>query len=134
MVRASGGDDGRSVIPAEVWPDTLLRASGQAHRARTRGSESSGVPGSGDTFARPILVEGKIAGMLTADAGTASPAETRRLMGVLAGQAALVLARMRLVAGLDRQARQLNAIVSHAPAGVVLEAAEGRVAQATRAI
>src|SRR5438309_729404 len=92
------------------------------------------MPGSGDTFARPNLVEGKIAGMLTADAGSSSPAETRRLMGVLAGQAALVLARMRLVAELDRQARQLNAIVSHAPVGVVFEDAEGRVVYANPVI
>jgi signal transduction histidine kinase len=55
-------------------------------------------------------------------------------MGVLAGQAALVLARMRLVAELDRQARQLNAIVSHAPVGVVLEDADGKVVYANPVI
>src|SRR5439155_1540019 len=124
----------RSSIPGSVWPRTLLSASGQAHRVRGRWPDLPGMPSSGDVFARPIVVEGKIVGILTADATSASPAETRRLMGVLAGQAALVLARMRMVAELDRQARQLNAIVSHAPVGVVLEDADGRVVYANPVI
>src|SRR2546430_7797399 len=134
MVRGSGCHVARAVRPVICWPRTLLRASGQAHRVRGRWPELSGMAASGDVFARPILVEGKIEGTLTADATSASPAETRRLMGVLAGQAVLVLARMRMVAELDRQARQLNAIVSHAPVGVVLEDAEGMVVYANPVI
>src|SRR5207253_10556403 len=61
-------------------------------------------------------------------------AEARRLMGVLAGQAAVVMARMRMVAELDRQARQLNAIVSHAPVGVVLEDSCGTIVYANPVI
>jgi PAS domain S-box-containing protein len=134
MARGSSDDGARSAIPREVWQGMLLRASGQAHRVRGVLPEVPGLPASGELFARPIAVEGKILGILTADATSASPAETRRLMGVLAGQAAVVLARMRMVAELDRQARQLNAIVSHAPVGVVLEDADGKVVYANPVI
>ena len=78
-------------------------------------------------FATPIEVEGRVVGMLTADATASSPGETRRLMGVLAGQAALVLGRLELVAALDRQARMLHTVLSHSPVGVVLEDAAGNV-------
>ena len=81
-------------------------------------------------FATPIEVDGRVVGMLTADATASSPTETRRLMGVLAGQAALVLGRLELVAALDRQARMLQAVLSHSPVGVVLEDAAGNVVYA----
>jgi K+-sensing histidine kinase KdpD len=134
MVRGFTGEGPPSVISGNVWQAILLRASGQAHRIRGRWPDLPGLPTSGEVFARPIPVEGKIMGILTADATSASPAETRRLMSVLAGQAALVLARMRMVAELDRQARQLNAIVSHAPVGVMLEGADGNVVYANPVI
>jgi GAF domain-containing protein len=53
----------------------------------------------------PIFVEGELAGMLTADAIGPSPAEIRRLWGVLASQIGLVLGRLRLVSALDVRPR-----------------------------
>jgi signal transduction histidine kinase len=85
-------------------------------------------------FAHPVVVEGEVVGMLTADASGASPAETRRLMAVLAGQAALVLGRLKLVAELNRQAEMLNTVLSHSPVGVVLEDADGNVVYANSEI
>jgi signal transduction histidine kinase len=134
MVRPADVDESRSVLPARVWSGLSRRPSGQAHRVRGTWPELAAMPASGEVFTQPILVERELAGILTADATSSSPAETGRLMGVLAGQAALVLARMRLVAELDRQARQLSAILSHAPVGVVLEDADGKVVYANPVI
>jgi len=77
-------------------------------------------------FVSPIVVDGAVVGMVTAGAGS-SAAETRRLLPVLSGQAALVLGRLQLVAELDRQARMLTNILRHSPVGVVLEDAAGNV-------
>jgi PAS domain S-box-containing protein len=77
------------------------------------------------TLVAPISVEGRVVGMLSADAGV-SGAETRRLMTVLAGQAALVMGRLQLVTELNRQARMMRSILRHSPVGVVLEDADGR--------
>jgi len=76
-------------------------------------------------FATPIVVADQMVGMLTADAGT-SAGETRRLMTVLAGQAALVLGRLQLVGELNQQARMMGTILAHSPLGVVLEDAAGK--------
>src|SRR5207237_959248 len=46
---------------------------------------------------------------------------------VLAGQAALVLGRLELVAERERQTRMLDTVLSHSPVGVVLEDAAGNV-------
>jgi signal transduction histidine kinase/GAF domain-containing protein len=80
-------------------------------------------------FATPIVVAGQMVGMLTADAGE-SAGETRRLMTVLAGQAALVLGRLQLVGELNQQARMMGTILAHSPLGVVLEDAAGNAVYA----
>ncbi len=79
-------------------------------------------------------MEEGVVGMITADVAGTSPAETRRLMAVLAGQAQLVLGRLRLVAELNRQAEMLESVLSHSPVGVVLEDEAGKVAYANSEI
>jgi PAS domain S-box-containing protein len=85
-------------------------------------------------LAAPILVDGELAGMLTADAVDPSPAEIRRLLNVLASQIGLVLGRLRLVSALDRQAATMDAILRNSPVGVVLEDSSNRVIYVNPAI
>src|SRR5437867_1988380 len=82
-----------------------------------------------DAFAIPIQVEGRLAGLLVARI-TAGGAETRRLAGVLAGQASVLLGQLELVGALDRERRMMNAILRHSPVGVMLEDAAGRIVYA----
>jgi two-component system phosphate regulon sensor histidine kinase PhoR len=82
-----------------------------------------------DAFAIPIQVEGRFAGLLVARM-TAGGAETRRLAGVLAGQASVLLGQLELVDALDRERRMMNAILRHSPVGVMLEDAAGRIVYA----
>ncbi len=82
-----------------------------------------------DAFAIPIQVEGRFAGLLVARI-TVGGAETRRLAGVLAGQAAVLLGQLDLVDALDRERRMMNAILRHSPVGVMLEDAAGRIVYA----
>jgi two-component system phosphate regulon sensor histidine kinase PhoR len=82
-----------------------------------------------DAFALPIQVEGRLAGLLVARM-TAGASETRRLAGVLAGQAAVLIGQLELVDALDRERRMMNAILRHSPVGVMLEDADGRVVYA----
>ena len=79
-----------------------------------------------DAFAIPIQVEGRLAGLLVARM-TASASETRRLAGVLAGQAAVLIGQLELVDQLDRERRMMQAILRHSPVGVMLEDAAGRI-------
>jgi two-component system phosphate regulon sensor histidine kinase PhoR len=82
-----------------------------------------------DAFAIPIQVEGRLAGLLVARM-TSGGAETRRLAGVLAGQAAVLIGQLELVDALDRERRMMNAILRHSPVGVMLEDAAGRIVYA----
>jgi signal transduction histidine kinase len=82
-----------------------------------------------DAFAIPIQVEGRLAGLLVARM-TGGGAETRRLAGVLAGQAAVLIGQLELVDALDRERRMMNAILRHSPVGVMLEDAAGRIVYA----
>jgi signal transduction histidine kinase/transcriptional regulator with GAF, ATPase, and Fis domain len=82
-----------------------------------------------DAFAIPIQVEGRLAGLLVARM-TAGASETRRLAGVLAGQAAVLIGQLELVDALDRERRMMNAILRHSPVGVMLEDAAGRIVYA----
>ena len=82
-----------------------------------------------DAFAIPIQVEGRLAGLLVARM-TSGGAETRRLAGVLAGQASVLLGQLELVDALDRERRMMNAILRHSPVGVMLEDAAGRIVYA----
>ena len=82
-----------------------------------------------DAFAIPIQVEGRLAGLLVARM-TAGASETRRLAGVLAGQAAVLIGQLELVDQLDRERRMMQAILRHSPVGVMLEDAAGRIVYA----
>ncbi|MDQ6949811.1 MAG: PAS domain-containing protein, partial [Actinomycetota bacterium] len=82
----------------------------------------------------PVLVEGELVGLLTADAIDPSPAEIARLLGVLTSQIGLVLGRLRLVSALDRQAETMDAILRNSPVGVILEDATNRVIYVNPAI
>ncbi len=80
----------------------------------------------GTLTAVPIVLERRLEGMVTADAGP----DTERLLAVLAGQASQALGRLELVAALDREARTREEILKHSPVGVILEDEESRVAYA----
>ncbi|TMF88977.1 MAG: GAF domain-containing protein [Chloroflexi bacterium] len=119
--------DGLSV-PLEAPSQTLRH-----FRSNPIGSRAKALlkaMGSATAVATPILVEGKLAGLVVAQAGAGSPAETRRLMSVLAGQAGVVLGRLRLVEALARERRTLDSILRHSPVGVILEDETGQVVYA----
>ncbi|HEX6548678.1 MAG TPA: GAF domain-containing protein, partial [Candidatus Dormibacteraeota bacterium] len=78
----------------------------------------------------PILVDGRLGGLVVAYEPAGSPAETRRLMSVLAGQAGVVLGRLRLVDALDRERRMMNTILRASPVGIILEDPDGQVVYA----
>src|SRR5207302_631199 len=61
---------------------------------------------------------------------TAGASETRRLAGVLAGQAAVLIGQLELVDALERERQMMNAILRHSPVGVMLEDADGRIVYA----
>src|SRR5467141_2595102 len=82
-----------------------------------------------DAFAITIQVEGRRAWLLVARM-TGGGAETRRLAGVLAGQAAVLIGQLELVDALERERRMMNAILRHSPVGVMLEDAAGRIVYA----
>ena len=123
MVRRSGGGDatrigGRS---AEWWAAALKAGQSSALGRRLRSLVRA-------VFALPVLVEGALVGMLTAGASSAMPGEIQRLMAVLAGQTAVALSRLNLVAELARQTEMLTTVLEHSPLGVVLEDEGGDVA------
>ncbi len=82
---------------------------------------------SGSGSATPVLVDGRLCGLVVVEGRTGSYIETRRLMSVLAGQAGVVLGRLRLVDALERERRMMEAILRHSPVGVILEDETGRV-------
>src|SRR5919204_1769671 len=130
LVRQPGdGQPPRRIeIGDPAWLQKALRQLGFARRLKALLRSVSG--GSGEVNATPLLVDGQLAGMLTANLSGASVTETRRLMSVLAGQAGVVLGRLRLVDALDRERRMMNAILRHSPVGVILEDAQGRIVYA----
>ncbi|MGH7761011.1 MAG: GAF domain-containing protein, partial [Candidatus Dormibacteraceae bacterium] len=128
LVRRS--DDGAATPKVPVSDSTqLLKAvSSPAGSRRLRALlDLLGAPA--DAFAIPIQVEGGLAGLLVARM-TGGGAETRRLGGVLAGQAAVLIGQLELVDALDRERRMMNAILRHSPVGVMLEDAGGRIVYA----
>lgn len=144
MVRRAGGGAASRIAAArpEWWGPALLAGrsglSGRRLRALLRSGarmDGGGPPDSSQgaeaagrgIFARPVVVGDRVVGMLTAEVTGSSPRETRRLMAVLSGQAALVLGRLDLVAELNRQTEQLQTVLRHSPVGMVLEDAAGNV-------
>jgi two-component system, OmpR family, phosphate regulon sensor histidine kinase PhoR len=128
LVRRS--DNGEVAPRVPVTDSTqLLRALNASAGGRRLRALLDLVGAPQDAFAIPIQVEGRFAGLLVARM-TAGGAETRRLAGVLAGQASVLLGQLELVDALDRERRMMNAILRHSPVGVMLEDAGGRIVYA----
>jgi len=128
LVRRS--DDGAETprVPVSDSAQLLKAVSSPAGSRRLRALlDLLGAPP--DAFAIPIQVEGGLAGLLVARM-TGGGAETRRLAGVLAGQASVLIGQLELVDALDRERRMMNAILRHSPVGVMLEDAGGRIVYA----
>jgi signal transduction histidine kinase/GAF domain-containing protein len=143
MVRGSGGGSAPRIAAAspEWWGQALLggRHRGATRRLRSLLRSSTGVhPDAGAIgaagVAHPVLVNGRVVGMITADDAGTSPTETRRVMAVVAGQAQLVLTRLALVAEINRQKEMLETVMRHSPVGVVLEDEAGNVEYANSEI
>jgi PAS domain S-box-containing protein len=138
MVRLTDrGSAPRADVARPDWWGPALTGSAETATRRLRTAASpvpdvAGMPATGERgiFVRKIVVEQDVVGLLTADATGMSPAETRRLIGVLGGQVQLVLGRLRLVAALNRQKDMLETVLSHSPVGAVLEDGAGNVAYA----
>ena len=131
LVRLSDGVRGtRTSLADASWLLKALRGQGNSRRLQALLDTLSGEA---DAFATPILVDGRLAGLLTASARAASPGETRRLLSVLAGQAGVVLGRLALVDALDRERRMMNAILRHSLVGIILQDAGGRIIYANPA-
>jgi len=128
LVRRSDNGDVSPRVPvtdsAQLLRALMSSAGGRRLRALL---DLLGAPQ--DAFAIPVQVEGRLAALLVARM-TAGGAETRRLAGVLAGQAAVLLGQLELVDALDRERRMMNAILRHSPVGVMLEDAAGRIVYA----
>ena len=145
MVRETGAKDVTRIAgsSAEWWGFALLAARSGSPGRRLRSllrthaaigpakaeerANRSAVAGRG-VLAQPIIVEGEVVGMLTADTTHTSPHAVRRLVVVLAGQTAVALSRLQLVATLERQAERLTTVLEHSPLGVVLEDEAGNIA------
>ncbi|MGH7777989.1 MAG: GAF domain-containing protein [Candidatus Dormibacterales bacterium] len=127
---AASGPKRRVDLPDAGWLAPALRAERAPARLRRLLSELGGL----DLLVTPILVEGVLAGLMTAGAQGAPPNETRRLMSVLAGQAGVVLGRLRLVDALARERGMMNAILEHSPVGVMFQDAAGRIVYANPAV
>ncbi|HEX4212641.1 MAG TPA: ATP-binding protein, partial [Candidatus Dormibacteraeota bacterium] len=127
--------DVSSARPARIRvasPQRLLEwiASGGTSRELRRLFRGGG---GAERLLAPVLVGDDLAGVVAAG-GREATVETRRLMSVLAAQAGVVLARLDLVARLDREAKTMDAVLSNSPVGVVLESEAGRIAFANAAI
>ena len=128
LVRRSDNGDPSPRVPVTDSAGLLRALTSSAGARRMRALlDLLGSPQ--DAFAIPVQVEGRLAALLVARM-TAGPAETRRLAGVLAGQAAVLLGQLELVDALDRERRMMNAILRHSPVGVMLEDAGGRIVYA----
>jgi signal transduction histidine kinase/GAF domain-containing protein len=110
-----------------AWTTRSLRSLLRTGASAESGPAGVAEAGGRGAFAHPVLVDDRLVGMITADASGSSPGETRRLMAVLAGQASLVLGRLRLVAELNQRAEMLNTVLRNSPIGMVLEDEAGRV-------
>lgn len=81
----------------------------------------------GDVLVVPVRADGAVVGAVTARLGAAERSLAERMTTVLAGEAGLALARLRLVAALERQVQATEAILRHSPLGVMLVGESGRV-------
>ncbi|HEY0830378.1 MAG TPA: ATP-binding protein [Candidatus Dormibacteraeota bacterium] len=128
LVRRSDNGDPSPRVPVTDSAG-LLRALMSSTGARRLRALLDLLGSPQDAFAIPVQVEGRLAALLVARM-TSGGAETRRLAGVLAGQASVLLGQLELVDALDRERRMMNAILRHSPVGVMLEDAAGRIVYA----
>jgi signal transduction histidine kinase len=128
LVRRSDDGEAEPKVPVSDSAQLLRALASPAGSRRLRALlDLLGSPP--DAFAIPIQVEGRLAGLLVARM-TGGGAETRRLAGVLAGQAAVLIGQLELVDALERERRMMNAILRHSPVGVMLEDAAGSIVYA----
>jgi signal transduction histidine kinase/transcriptional regulator with GAF, ATPase, and Fis domain len=128
LVRRSDDGEAEPKVPVSDSAQLLRALAAPAGSRRLRALlDLLGSPP--DAFAIPIQVEGRLAGLLVARM-TGGGAETRRLAGVLAGQAAVLIGQLELVDALERERRMMNAILRHSPVGVMLEDAAGSIVYA----
>jgi signal transduction histidine kinase len=134
LVRPGGSGTGADLVEVgdSSWLARALRGDGYRRRLRDLLRELSG--GGEQTVATPIRSGGRLLGILVAQGGGSDPSEVRRQMAVLAGQAALVLARLDLVDALDHERQMMNAILRNSPVGVMLLDTGGRVVYANDGI
>ncbi|HEY4028145.1 MAG TPA: GAF domain-containing protein [Candidatus Dormibacteraeota bacterium] len=132
MVRAPAGGppEERIAVLRPEWWGPALQAGRGIRQLRSLLRSATGADVRSRVFVHPVVLGNEVAGMLTAESTGISPAETRRLMAILAGQAQIVLSRLRLVDELNRQAEMLETVLRHSPVGVVLEDEAGNVAYA----
>jgi signal transduction histidine kinase/transcriptional regulator with GAF, ATPase, and Fis domain len=128
LVRRSPDGELTPKVPVDE-PAQLLRALISANGARRMRALLDLLGASADAFGLPIQVEGRLVGLLVARM-TAGASETRRLAGILAGQAAVLIGQLELVDALERERQMMNAILRHSPVGVMLEGADGRIVYA----
>jgi signal transduction histidine kinase len=128
LVRRSPDGEMTPRVPVDE-PTQLLRALLSPTGGRRMRALLDLLGASPDAFAIPIQVEGRLAGLLVARM-TAGASETRRLSGVLAGQAAVLIGQLELMDALERERQMMNAILRHSPVGVMLEDASGRIVYA----
>ncbi len=128
LVRRSPDGEMSPRVPVDE-PTQLLRALLSPTGGRRMRALLDLLGSSPDAFAIPIQVEGRLAGLLVARM-TAGASETRRLAGVLAGQAAVLIGQLELMDALERERQMMNAILRHSPVGVMLEDAAGRIVYA----
>ena len=128
LVRRAPDGEAAPKVPVDE-PAQLLRALISASGARRMRALLDLLGASPDAFGLPIQVEGRLVGLLVARM-TAGASETRRLAGVLAGQAAVLIGQLELVDALERERQMMNAILRHSPVGVMLEDADGRIVYA----
>jgi signal transduction histidine kinase len=128
LIRRSPDDEVAPRVPVDE-PAQLLRALISPAGGRRMRALLDLLGSPPDAFGLPIQVEGRLVGLLVARI-TSSAAETKRLAGVLAGQAAVLIGQLELVDALERERQMMNAILRHSPVGVMLEGADGRIVYA----
>jgi len=128
LVRRSTEHDGSPRVPVDE-PTQLLRALVSATGGRRMRALLDLIGAPQDAFAIPIQVEGRLAGLLVTKMTTGA-SETKRLAGVLAGQASVLIGQLELMDALERERQMMNAILRHSPVGVMLEDSGGRIVYA----
>ena len=130
LVRADGAGraDGATVPSRLPGAERPLRKDDLRRVARLlRGARGDADRRSADVLVVPVRIDGAVIGAVTARLGEAERSLAERMTTVLAGEAGLALARLRLVSALERQVQTTEAILRHSPLGVMLLGEGGRI-------